>query len=141
MKARPLYCLRYGSPSYHQARFADWEWAVTDGVGGPVLAKGHTLTEWGAKRAIERTVCRCVPVSGVCRCDRPVLHRLTHWEAVNLTEQLRHDDCPVTVRVDNPAGEVVLWPAVALTSRQEAHTLRLVTRVTDAPVHWAGAAR
>lgn len=140
MKARPLYCVTFGAPSYHRARLGRWDWAVRDGMTGPTLAQGHTLTERGAHRAIERIVRRCVPISGDFRCDRPVLHYLSHQEVCGLTDELWHDGVPVTVRVDGPARTVVLWPALALTSQQEAHALHVVCDRTDAPVRWAGVA-
>ncbi|WP_328465466.1 hypothetical protein OHA21_43660 [Actinoplanes sp. NBC_00393] len=142
MKRRqPIYLTNFESPSYTRTRFGRWKWTVRDGMTGPVLATGHTLTERGARRAIERIAERCVCVAGVCRCDRPVLRPLGRMAAYALTERLQRDDVPVTVRVDGPEGApVVLWPALALTPRQEAHTLRLVLDRTDAPVRWAGVA-
>lgn len=80
-------------------------------------------------------------LAGVCRCDLPVRHPLSASEAEMLTRELSRDDVPVTVRVDGPGGQVLLWPALALTTRQQVHTLNVVRRVTDAPVRWAGAAR
>ncbi|GIF14828.1 hypothetical protein [Actinoplanes teichomyceticus] len=71
---------------------------------------------------------------------RRPLHPLTVPEAETLTRQLDHDKVPVTVRVEGAyPGTVVLWPALALTTRQQAHTLCLVCRRTDATVRWAGA--
>lgn len=123
-------------------------WEVTDGIGGPLLVSGWALTRAGAERAAAEAAATCVPwvepepLAGVCRADLPVLHPLTAMEAYELTCRLALDDVPVTVRVDGPDGgprEVVLWPALALTARQQAHTLVEVRRVTDAPMHWAGA--
>lgn len=139
-KPKPLYCVTFGSPSYRRVRLGRWAWAVRDGMTGPVLAEGHTLTERGAHRAIERTVRRCVPISGDCRCDRPVLHRLTPAEAAALNARLEAERVPVTVRIDNPAADVVLWPALELTTEQQVHAMRLVCDRTDAPVRWAGVA-
>lgn len=136
---RPVYCYRHGAPFYRQVRPWRWVWQVRDGMTGPVLAEGRTLTERGAHRAIERVLRRCVCVEGVCRVDLPVRHALTASEATCLSSRLERDGVPVTVRVDGPDGEVILWPALALTSRQMAHTLVTVRRETDAPVHWAGA--
>jgi len=65
-------------------------------------------------------------------------HPLSAAEVERLNEALAADNVPVTVQVPAP-GRVVLWPALALTSRQEAHTLRLVMDETDATVRWAGA--
>lgn len=79
---------------------------------------------------------------GLCRVDRPVRHPLTATEAEWLTRLLAADGVPVTVKVDRREHgpvEVVLWPALALDSRQMAHTLRLVIDCTDSRVHWAGA--
>lgn len=138
---KPIYYTRFESPSYNRAHLGRWEWVIRDGMTGPVLASGHTLTERGAQRAIERVTRRCVCIAGVHRCDRPVLHPLGAMEAYYLTCQLDLDGVPVTVRVDGPAdGTVILWPALALTPRQEAHTLHVVRRATDAPVRWAGVA-
>lgn len=139
MKTAPIYYTRFEAPGYRRIRRGWWAWWIRDGMTGPILAEGHALTERGALRAIERTTRRCVCVAGDCRCDRPVLHRLTQMEAYALTERLQRDDVPVTVRVDGP-DTVVLWPALALTPRQEAHALRLVLGRTDAPVRWAGVA-
>lgn len=81
-------------------------------------------------------------LAGVCRADRPALHPLTRTEAADLTADLAADGVPVTVQVDrreNGPSEVVLWPSLALTTEQMAHTLVVVTRATDSRVHWAGA--
>jgi hypothetical protein len=81
-------------------------------------------------------------LAGTCRADRPVRHPLTRDEADDLTRDLAADGVPVTVQIDrreHGAAEVVLWPALALTSWQMAHTLLLVIARTDSRVHWAGA--
>jgi hypothetical protein len=78
----------------------------------------------------------------VCRCDLPVKHPLTAWDLDELNADLQADGVPVTVRIVGPErgpSQVVLWPALALTTRQMAHTLLLVCARTDAPVRWAGA--
>lgn len=139
MKRRPIYLYRFESPGYRKVGPCRWSWEIRDSMTGPVLTSGHTLTEWGAKRRIERAVRRCVCIAGVHRCDLPVRHCLTHDEVSALNALLTADDVPVTVRVDGPGGEVVLWPALALDSRQMAHTLVAVRRRTDAQVRWAGA--
>jgi hypothetical protein len=77
-------------------------------------------------------------VANIVRYDRPVLHRLAQHEVDRINAQLAADGVPVTVRIDGPAAEVVLWPAVALTTAQEVHAMHVVMVVTDAPVHWAG---
>ncbi len=72
-----------------------------------------------------------------------VMHALTQPEADGLTRRLQAEDVPVTVRVEGPCGgpyTVVLWPAVALTTPQQAHTLHVVCEATDSPVRWAGVA-
>lgn len=142
MKRRPIYYCRYESPAYRRIRPLRWRWELRDGPTGPVIASGHTLTETGAHRAITRAARRCVCVTGDIRCDRPVLRPLDAMAAYRLTQRLQREDVPVTVRVDGPdsARTVVLWPALALTSEQEAHTLHVVLAGTDAPVRWAGVA-
>jgi hypothetical protein len=138
VKRRPIYLKTFESPGYRRVRLGRWSWEIRDSMTGPVLTSGHTLTEWGARRRIERAVRRCVCIAGVHRCDLPVRHKLTADETKALNVLLAADKVPVTVRQDGPDGEVVLWPALALDSRQMAHTLRLTTRATDAQVRWAG---
>lgn len=137
----PIYMRRHEAPSYRQIRAFRWQWTVRDGMTGPVLATGHTLTAWGARRRIEHVTRRCVCIDGVCRCDNPVLKPLTAMDAYALSDRLQRDGIPVTVRIAGPddAQIVQLWPALALTPRQEAHTLHLVAKETDMPVRWAGA--
>jgi hypothetical protein len=141
MTAQPIYLQTFESPGYRRTGTFRWTWEIRDSMTGPVLASGHTLTGWGAQRRIARAVRRCVCIAGVHRCDLPVRHPLTAAEAERLTAQLRYDNVPVTVRLDGPPGLVLLWPALTLTSRQQAHTLVTVRRATDAPVRWAGASR
>lgn len=74
---------------------------------------------------------------GLCRADLPVQHPLTRDDVHALNWALNRDDVPVTVRSDG--GRIILHPALALTARQMAHTLRLVCARTDAPVRWVGA--
>lgn len=79
---------------------------------------------------------------GLCRADLPTRHPLTRAEADQLTARLAADGVPVTVQLDRREGgptQVVLWPALALSTPQVAHTLRLVTARTDSTVRWAGA--
>lgn len=140
MSARPIYCYRHGAPGYRRIRPLRWAWTIRDGATGPVLAKGTTLTERGAHRAIERAVRRCVCVAGTCRVDRPVLRPLDRMAAHSITDRLQRDEIPVTVRVDGPDGVVVLWPALALSTEQEVRALTAVLDRTDAPVRWAGVA-
>lgn len=138
MKTRaPIYFRDFEAPGYRRIRPFWWLWQIRDSHTGPILAQGHALTEWGAKRRIEQAVRRCVCVAGTCRCDRPVLRPLPPADARALTETLQADGVPVTVRVDGPE-QVVLWPALALTPEQEAHTLHVVCDRTDAQVRWVG---
>lgn len=141
--SEPVYYMRFAS--YRSGgRLLRRTWEVTDGLGGRVLLSGRALTRRGAKRAAAAAAATCRPLPvGVCRCDLPVLHPLSAMEAYALTCRLDVAGIPVTVRVDGPvnAPEVVLWPALQLTSAQQARTLHAVRRVTDAPMHWAGAAR
>ena len=139
MSRPPIYIQHAEAPGYRQVRPFRWKWSVRDSSTGPVLAEGHTITSWGARRRIERVVRRCVCVAGDCRADRPVLRPLSAIAAQVLSELLQRDGVPVTVRVDGP-DTVVLWPALALTSEQEAQTLHAVLPKTDAPVRWAGVA-
>jgi hypothetical protein len=70
------------------------------------------------------------------------MHELTQPEADGLTRRLQAEDVPVTVRVEGGQGgprTVVLWPSLALTTAQQAHTLHVVCHETDSPVRWAGA--
>jgi hypothetical protein len=80
---------------------------------------------------------------GLCRADLPTRHPLTPDEAIELTAVLAADRVPVTVQLarrERGPVQVILWPALALTTEQMAHTLRLVTARTDSPVRWAGVA-
>ena len=49
------------------------------------------------------------------------------------------DKVPVTAKLDGPPGTVVLHCALTPDTRQVARTLITVRRITDAPLHWAGA--
>lgn len=138
MTAPALYVSRFASPHSQYRHLGLWEWWISDGLTGPRVTGGTCRTEWGAHRLIERAAARCVCIAGDVRCDRPVLHPLTAQAAARLSLRLAMDDVPVTVRVDGP-GVVVLWPAVALTTKQEARVLHAVLPETDAPVRWAGA--
>lgn len=140
---------------YTTHRVARWRhaWEVTDGIGGPVLLSGRRLTRRGAEKAAANAAATCEPwvepepepepvhLDGVCRCDRPVLHPLDRVEAYKLTRRLQLDEVPVTVQVPTEAEDlVVLFPALALTTRQQVHAMRVVKSTTDAPVRWAGVA-
>jgi hypothetical protein len=136
----PLYYVAYPcTPMPRKLRLGRWTWTIRDGATGPVLASGTAWTERGALHCRDRAAARAVPITGVCRDDRPVLHPLGPVEAYRLTCRLELDDVPVTVKVDGP-GTVVLWPAVALTTKQEVHAMHVVLDATDAPVRWAGVA-
>jgi hypothetical protein len=141
----PVYYFRVARYSTTGGRLLRRTWEVTDGIGGRVLLSGRALTRRGAERAAAEAAATCRPGPvGIHRCDLPVRHLLSQMEAYSLTRRLDRDGVPVTVRVDGPDGgpkRVVLWPALRLSTRQQAHTLRLVTAETDAPVRWAGAAR
>ncbi len=136
----PLYVTAFASPHSRRIHLGLWQWSITDGMTGPRVVGGTCRTERGAHRLLERAAARCVCIAGDVRCDRPVLHPLTAMDAYRLTCRLALDDVPVTVRVDGPPGSlgVVLWPSVALTSKQEARVLHAVLPETDAPVRWAG---
>jgi hypothetical protein len=77
-------------------------------------------------------------LAGICRNDRPVRHPLSAMELNNLNATLYADGVPVTVQTVGTTL-VVLWPALALTTEQQVHAVRLVTARTDATVRWAGA--
>ncbi|GAA2681875.1 hypothetical protein [Actinoplanes palleronii] len=141
MKRPPIYYLDFlHTPMPRRVRFGHWTWVIRDGMTGPVIAAGTALTERAALRQRIHAEVRCVCVAGCCRDDRPVQHPLTAAEANAITRQLDLEGVPVTVRVDGPDRQVVLWPALALTTEQEVRTLRLVCADTDAPVRWAGVA-
>ncbi|BCJ45359.1 hypothetical protein GCM10010168_86280 [Actinoplanes ianthinogenes] len=139
MKARPIYVCRFGCPGHRRIRPGRWAWWITDGPTGPVAAEGTTRTERGALRQLDRALSRVQLAVGDHVCRRPILHPLDVFEAAKLTARLEADGVPVTVQVPVD-GQVVLFPALELTTAQEAHTYRLVARETDAPVRWAGVA-
>ncbi|WP_045746420.1 hypothetical protein [Actinoplanes rectilineatus] len=135
----PVYVSRFPTWDATRTRLGHWDWRVTDGHTGPVLASGTAHTRRGADRAIEQAFRSYRFVRGDHRGDRPVLRPLDQLGASLLTWRLQLRGVAVTVRVDGP-GHVVLWPVFALTPEQEALTLHLVLRATDAPVRWAGVA-
>lgn len=143
MTAPTLYYSAFPSTPRRRIHIGLWRWSVTDGIGGRVLASGTAMTEWGARVRQGRAYQRCqrlTSLPGVCRCDLPVLHPLAPMEAYALTRRFDREGLPVTVKADGP-GVVVLWPALALTTRQQVHAMRVVKAETDAPVRWAGVTR
>jgi hypothetical protein len=137
-RPKPIYIQHAESPGYRQLHIGSWAWWVRDSATGPIVAQGHTLTEWGAQRAIERVARRCVCVAGTCRNDRPVQHPLTRQEIGWINAVLDLAGIPVEVTLSGTA--VVMTPSRELTTEQEVRTLRTVLPKTDAPVRWAGVA-
>jgi hypothetical protein len=80
-------------------------------------------------------------LTGVCRADRRVRRPLIAFEAEELSEQLQAEGLPVTVQLPVEGDpQIVLWPALALTTREQVHAMHVVKEATDAPVRWAGVA-
>lgn len=141
MKPEPIYYIDFvHTPMPRRIRLGRWTWTITDGMTGPVLATGTAWTKGAAMRRRLWAEARCRRITGDCRCDRPVLHHISHQEACGLTDRLWQDGVPVTVCVDGPEKTVVLWPALELTTEQQVHALHLVCDTTDATVRWAGVA-
>ena len=51
------------TPMPRRVRRGRWEWEITDGQTGEVLASGHTWTEGGALRARLRAEVDCEPIA------------------------------------------------------------------------------
>ncbi len=136
---RRLFYTKFASPRYERRWIGRWRWEIRDGLGGiTVLASGHTLTERGAHRRIERTLRRCEQLTWTTATDRPVLRPLSEAEACLICALLQHHGVPVDVSLCGVA--VVVTPIAELTTEQEVRALTAVLDVTDAPVRWAGVA-
>ena len=138
MKRPTIYLRHAEAPGYRQIHLGSWAWWVRDSATGPIVAEGHTLTEWGAQRAIEAAVRRCVCIAGDCRADRPVLHPLTDEEIVWINVALDLAGLPVSI--ERCGDAVVVTSRRELTTDEEVRALGTVLPRTDAPVRWAGVA-
>lgn len=117
---------RFPSPCAHRVRPLRWNWAITDGLTGPVLASGHTLSEWGALRKIERALPRCVQ-----RVNCAALHPLTRTEATQICACLADAGIRITIRLSDTVD--IYGP---VSTEQEVTALVAVLARTDAPVHY-----
>lgn len=68
-----------------------------------------------------------------------VAHPATFDDLRRINGLLAADRIPVAARLDGPPGTVLLHCALTPDTRQVARTLHIVCRITDAPLHWAGA--
>lgn len=133
MKPPPLYT-RFAAPRSRRIRLGRWEWAVTDGIGGPVLASGHTLTWYGTSRRLDRAVRSCRPrPHHITRDDRPARHPLSAVEAVAICDDLAAEGIRIVIRL----GDCVdVTPCAAVDTAQEVRALAAVLGRTDVPVRW-----
>jgi hypothetical protein len=136
VKPPPLYT-RFAAPRSRRLRLGRWEWAVTDGIGGPVLASGHTLTWYGTSRRLDRAMRSCRPrPHHITRDDRPARHPLSAVEAVAICDDLAAEGIRIVIRLGDcvdvtPCGPVDTW--------QRVHAVRTVVDRTDVRVRWRAA--
>lgn len=128
----PIRYTKFPSPACRRVRLGRWTWAVTDGLGGPVLTGGTTRTERGAHRRIGQALSCCERQERPAP-ETPVLHPLSPVEAEAIKERLAADGIPVTIRVGD---WVHLYPAGPVDTEGEVRALAAVKAVTDARVDW-----
>lgn len=118
-------------------RLGRWQWTVRDGLTGPVLAQGASLTErlayWrmGAAVALAEPTGPLIPPMPLDRPRRP----LDEWTAAAINGDLAEAGVPVAVQVRED-GTVDLWALDPLSTTQEVTALYAVTAETDARVRW-----
>ncbi|GAA2696347.1 hypothetical protein [Actinoplanes palleronii] len=103
-----------------QTRLGRWEWEVTDGIGGLVLAAGSTWTRAGAQ--IDSGIAQVLCV--------PSLELRLEWAA----DRLRREGLPVTVRQDEQ-GRVCVTPLCACSDAGHRHVMQEFARIVGS-VRW-----
>ena len=99
-------------------------WAVTDGIGGPVLASGHRRTKGSAQ--LDVTIAKAL--------IKPSPRRILQDRLAGIVGWLDRQGLQVDARIDE-GGRVCVRPLCACSTRDEVRVLRAFLAITGA-VRW-----
>jgi hypothetical protein len=108
----------------------NWEWQVTDGIGGLLLASGHRRTRRAALQGAMLATVSCRPWT-------PQGQLLADLDVV--VERLHAAGIDVSAEVDE-RGRVCVRPACACSDRDHRRIMREFCAIVG-PVRWAGVTR
>jgi hypothetical protein len=121
--ARPTY-RRFARYDVYRRGLLNWEWQVTDGIGGKLLLSGHRWTRTGAALDAALAAAICVEAFEV-RLER-------------ICDRLAADGLHVEVSVDEQ-DRVCVRPLCACSTRDEVRVLAAFLALTS-DVLWVGVA-
>jgi hypothetical protein len=133
----PIRVVDFTDCRVRKIRTLRWQWTIRDGMTGPVLAEGVSLTERAAYRHMDAVTGHAEHVRPVVPAGDQPLRPLGEWTAAAINGDLAEAQVPVAIAV-GPDGAIDLYALDELSTTQEVQALFAVAAETDARLRWHG---